>query len=165
MKFLLATMITFLSWNSFAQVLPINPCNERGLKWVEESIEDWKKDEGYSTVWYIKNLKGQILGYYSVDPSSTESVHAEICHSVDIEDITVASQWYYWIYEKENSNPVTWKKNKEYKISSDEGFAFFKVINSDTKGNIKAFMRVVGWDDDSRELTIQSSIVTFEKRD
>lgn len=162
MKMLLIALFTLLSVNSFARVLPIQACIPKDRVLLERSIEEWKKEEGYNHVWYIKNLQGQVLGYFSTD--NNHGIHSEICHGVYIEDITVSSTWYYWDQDYQSPKPFTWRKDAEYRISQDEGLAFFKVIRVDPRGNIKALMRVVGWGDSDRLFTVQAQYVLFEKR-
>jgi hypothetical protein len=141
----------------------VAPCNTKRLVQLEESIEEWKVDENYTEVYYIKNLQGQILGYFSTDNDS--SIHAEICEPVyNIgNDITVANDWYYWDQERENVDPRTWRRNYEYRISQDEGFAYIKVLKESNTGRIKAQFRIVGWQEDG-EMSVRNSLVTFEKR-
>lgn len=162
-KLILALAVLF-SINSFASVKPVAPCNDKQLARLEMSIQDWKKDEGYSNIYYIKNLKGQILGYYSTETDDRDGIHAEICDYVYQDDLTVSNDWYYWDQYGKSTHPTKWNKNDTLRISQDEGFAYFKVLTANKNGNIKADFKVVGWADSDDEIVVRASLIVLEKK-
>ncbi len=165
MKKTLFTITTLLGLNSFAFSKAVTPCSDKQLINLESTIQEWKKDEGFSNIYYIKNLKGQILGYYSTQADSDQDgIHAEICDYVFQDDLTVSNEWYYWDQYGTSTYPSKWKTNQNHRISQDEGIAYFKVIKAGRDGNIKAKLKVVGWNDSQDEIVVRSSVVLFEKK-
>lgn len=162
MKKLIIAILTVFALPALASYKPLAPCDERDLHLMEEDIDEWKRDDGFVQIFYIKNLSGQILGYFSTDLD--QSIHASVCDSVFHDDYTVANEWYYWDQERENVDPRTWKKDFTYRVSQDEGIAYIKVLRADRKGQVKAELKVMGWHEGPDLIRMRSSLVTFEEK-
>lgn len=162
MKNIILTIACLFALPAFAAYRPLTPCSTADLRNMEKDIDEWKMDDGFVQVFYIKNLDGKILGYFSTDLE--QSIHASVCDPVYQDDYTSSNEWYYWDQERENVDPRTWKKDFTYRISQDEGIAYIKVLRADKKGQIKAELKLMGWKDDPKLITMRSSFVTFEER-
>lgn len=152
--------MSVISVNGFASVKTLGPCSSSELKDVKVSIKDWAKNEGYNFAYYMKNPKGQVVGFYVTDHD--ESMYAEVCDYVNTELVTSTS-WYYWDELFLKANPASWKAKAEYRLSQDEGFARIKMIKADKSGRITAEFKVMGFGADAdKETLLMKEIVKFE---
>ncbi len=155
------TFVLVLSFNTFASTQNIKPCTSRGLTYFEESIKNWTA-EGYTNLSYIKNLYGDLPGYYAWD--SRKGMHAEICdYSFAVGGYTAASEWYYWNSDYSKLDPWTWETGETYSIAQDEGLADFRAIDVQANGNVIAEFSVEGWNDSDPEQVLAKEFVIIEK--
>ncbi len=145
---------SFLSFSAFAASKTIKPCDATGMKYLNQSIADAKKD-GFKNVKIMKNTKNQTLGFYAW--KAADEIHAEICEYIDVEDSTVANTWYYWQSDM-NANPSSWKINGAYSIAQDEGVATLKMKKENRSGNIEAVLEIEGVDEGT---VIRRELVKF----
>lgn len=158
MKTLLLGLILTFSFSATAREL--KACSSSQLVSLEESIADWVK-EGFTEVNYLTNSKDVVVGFYAW--SKEGGMISEVCEYVGQDDLTVADTWYYWDNDDTSENPSTWTVGESYRISQDEGIAYFEVLSvSDV--SVEARMTVIGWDEDSADHEVRNTVVTFKRK-
>lgn len=154
--------LTFLSLNSLtaAYSQEIAACSDEQIEDLKNTITD-KKNDGYPHSKLLKNAQKKIVGIYAWDEDEM-GMYAEVCDYVHT-DHTVASSWYYW--DEGSSNPKDFQKGISYRLTQDEGIAYFKILSPIKNGVVKLEMSVVGWDsasDVEQEIVFRKSILTLE---
>lgn len=154
--------LTFLSLNTISSAYSqeISACTDEQLADLKTTIED-KKNDGYPYSKLLKNTQNKVVGLYAWDEDEM-GMYAEVCDYVHT-DHTVASSWYYW--DEASSNPKDFQKGVSYRLTQDEGIAYFKILSPMKKGVVKLEMSIVGWDsasDVEKEIVFRKSILTLE---
>lgn len=160
MKIQILAVIAFLfvTQGAVAAVKSIEPCNSAQMQTLQKSIDDQKGD-GLSNTKLMRNTDKEVVGFYAWEKSGEPSMHAEICEYLGDDAYTIASEWFYW---DGDADPSSFKKNKTYQMSQDEGIARLKVLKTSETGNITAALSIVGWNDQDTTV-FRRSIVTFEE--
>lgn len=154
-------LLILFTISCFAQSEQISKCTQIQLSNLEETIFA-NIGEGYNNVSYLKNSNDETLGFYSWNTDL--GIYVELCNQIQRVGYTVASEWYYWDGDWDNLNPNSWEANGYYRISQDEGIAYFKVINPALEGGLRAELTIVGWDENSNDEVIKKEIVLFKNR-
>ncbi len=152
MKLLLLLTALFSISAMSAEVKPLKACGEYAALDLAEDHKDWTE------TFNMLNTKGEIVGVYSY--KDTE-IHSAVCDYVSSDELTVANEWYYWDGE-DSANPATFNES-QYWMSQDEGQAFFDVLKTSAKGEITVQFKILGWDDEGREIIVRDEVLTFKK--
>lgn len=137
---LIAAGLSLLTTSAFAAT-PLKPCSADQLKNLKDTIKEWKQ-KGLTEAKLINNAQGKTLGFYSFNKAGDE-IYAEVCEYLSTDELTVASEWYYW--EEENSaDPKTWKKGEGNLIAQDEGTAVITVTKASPTGDIIGTIEIEG---------------------
>lgn len=139
-----AASLALLTSTAFAAT-PLKPCSADELKDLKVTIKEWK-EKGLTETKLINNAQGKTLGFYSFNKAG-DDIYAEVCEYLSTDELTVASQWYYW--EEENSaDPKTWKKGEGNLIAQDEGTAVITVTKASPTGDIIGTIEIEGVEED-----------------
>lgn len=161
MKALILALSLFSTASAFANTPAIKACNEKGLSYLEDFIEERAADEEISAR-YMKNANDQVVGVY-IWSQDGASAYGQICEIIDVPDDSItASTWYYWESET-SSNPSAWPVDTEYSIAQDEGRAYLKVLAANADGDISFEFRVIGWAETEDEIVFRSEVLHFAK--
>jgi len=157
MKKLIFGLILTLSFSAMAREL--KACSSTQLVSLEESIADWVKD-GFTEVNYLTNSKDDVVGFYTW--STDGGMISEVCEYVGQDNLTVADTWYYWDNDA-SEDPSTWTVGESYRVSQDEGIAYFEVLAVSAE-SVTARLTITGWDEDSADHEVRNTVVTFKRK-
>lgn len=161
MKAFTFALLLLSTVSASANTLAIQPCNGKGLAYLQEFVEERAADAP-STAQFMVNSQDQVVGVYVWDHDG-QSAYGQICEIIDVPDDSItASTWYYWESET-SSNPAAWTMQTEYSIAQDEGRAYLKPIAVDADGNITFEFKVIGWAETEDEIVFRSEVLRLVK--
>ena len=154
MKFLLLLTILVTTTLMAAQPTSLKPCGEYAAVDLAEDHKEWT--ETFNMV----NAKGEVVGIYSYRDNE---IHAGVCEYIADDNLTVASEWYYWENDDASANPAEFKKGIHYWMAQDEGQAFFMLNNTSSTGEVTVQFSVIGFDEEGDDVELRREILTFKK--
>jgi hypothetical protein len=141
---LIAAGLSLLTTSAFAAT-KLKACSASDLVDLKTTIKEWSA-EGLTESKYMANAEGKILGFYAWNVAGDE-IYAEVCEYLSTDELTVASNWYYWEAEG-SADPTTWKKGEAKMLAQDEGIVTLTVSKPSAKGDISAVLEILGEEDD-----------------
>ena len=157
MKTLIFGLMFTLSFSAMAREL--KACSRSQLVSLEESIADWV-NRGFTEVNYLTNRKDDVVGFYTW--STVHGMISEVCEYLGQDNLTVADIWYYWDNDA-SEDPSTWTVGESYRVSQDEGIAYFEVLAVSAE-SVTARLTITGWDEELAEHEVRNTVVTFKRK-